>query len=58
MAGQPVDLSIDPVFRLVSKDASVFEVRNDPGTETGAFELSEHTGGPGQRVTLDFGLLT
>jgi hypothetical protein len=50
--------SVDPVFRLVFEDGSDFEVRVEPGAETGAFELVECTGGPTRKVTLDLGLLT
>jgi hypothetical protein len=45
-------------LRLVFEDGSDFEVRVEPGAETGAFELVECTGGPTRKVTLDLGLLT
>lgn len=38
--------AIDPVYRLIFEDGSDFEVRVDPGHETGSFELTEHPSGP------------
>jgi hypothetical protein len=50
--------AIDPIFRLIFEDGSDFEVRVDPSDKTGAFELTEHTGGPARKVTLDLSLLS
>lgn len=49
--------AIDPIFQLIFEDGSDFEVRVDPGAETGAFELTEYTGGTTRKVAIDLGLL-